>query len=1740
MKNKKNYPNILDSKTKKVLIELPQYTFYHSTSSSRARDFFLGRKSLLARLKSLLVDTTSKTGVYLVTGNKGVGKSSLVDKVIDETSLNNFQVSVSIKYLLAILVFVLFTQYTTNHWEKVSNVFLQDHKCWIKIAGRIVAWVSFLMMGAYSFFREIIQTCTNKKQPDFFSHPLDWFDVTLHKKLPKGFWFVWHLFKSAVNELYSPSYSSVSQQKHLYIYKAVFIVLSLYFAGLGFNMPMLKLFVIYLVWIFSNWLFLSLDDFLIKQYKKHLSYNKHLERNADIYKLTRGSVGGWLLPHYLFPIMCSLITFFAFYELKNPTLWMLLLVFVIFYFWRIGFWIWKTSTRRSVEKIWVIIKWTIYSSTIEQLFNFIRDYFQNCSRIFLKINFGHDDALSEKNILRLVARTLATEYKSFCKSYKHTLIWRVTALLFIGLFTSLIYNKIYIELIYKEIIMPYYWNNQPYFYSSSFIQHREWIEKLLEIPDLIWTYIAATPEYFWNSKAIIHAKSINYIWCLIFGVTWFLGWLLMRTGLFTTHHSVRKQIKRLNEAITWQIETTSGINMNVDPKGGLFKMGGAHSIKKSRMYADEREIEKELQDIFQRIRQIPTIMHKPEFVIVFDELDKVAPNSDTRENIMSINASRDRQNTILTILSNLKYFLTTVHAKFIFIAGREMYDMYLADFADRNNLMGSIFNEVVFVPSFLSDDSFKDHQNMTALVETYVCRYLMIEPYGVDAYNLRNYRKYLEIMIYRYTDNTKERNMRIQKIIAILQQFIIYLAHISKGSPKKMMQIFESFIERPDKAMVSDKERLCVRYHENSNFFLVFGYYDQFAVGLTSYLVSPVIYRFTDSNIQEHSDKLLVSSLNFIDFLMKFYNNSFSWNNIDINPEMVEINKAPELKSVATELLNALRAIHIEKSLMGLYEYRFNNLISQEIAFMTKMHEGFSAVFNFSLDESLALKDFYLNMLHGSKPQKGDDSKKKSSMSSDLDECSAAILRLVIGDLHINDDQPEEASFFFQKAADSFRTLLENKWDENTLYHYIRAMLKLGYAFERRKMNNHADLIYNTITSTLKDLKPTPIPSLERLKLLYLTHIVRFQIIEKSRIGGITLHDIEQIEDDIQNIILITGLEDGSRENSKAIIEADFYMRIGDILYYKNFNNNPTCHKQFPSPCEACRFYRKALNITLDLSETECSYSILKLLEIIPEKLGNAGLHRRKTHTARLLSDFGNIVFACKGNTIYTKDRIIADCPWNQQQNSSSPVCTKKFWNNIYYNNEVSVWHKYLKADSLAQLTGILSDINSLNKIEMTLLLYSFAEIIYREEQQYKNAAYQITKILQAFKHCMKAKLPDYEIINAFERTIDVLSQKAFRHIYMAYDCTNLMEIEKRKKDFDLPNIPLQNTMIDSEISRIRIVAMELKLKIDTRYKYIYGQRQLKAYYSRYIASPFSINYSVTGRIYRLRLKAILNWKTLMLMKREALGQAIAYQQNSTKKDALRQTVQDASTMYHYYLEILAILNCTYDDNMETRLLFNDFFEKEEKDKRTYGQACFELLLADSIFCLKEIIRLSKTTGTSYLFNHSFSATMFHDLSDWIIRHEAYNRLKKEFKEPSDNDIKRALDVINPNADKDKIVKSSRIDDLLDDFLGSEWKEQSSGYANVHNALFEYINAKETHSGGRAYHNLIDSMYYIKGDFNDRSNHFSIAMERFMINYGIIDRHIDRLNNMYKESGLYKLDNYFETLTPATTSSINN
>jgi DNA polymerase III delta prime subunit len=1744
----KQPPDILNSKIKKIRIELPHYTFSHSSSGDSPHDF-IGRVRIKERLKKVIEDSPDEPGVYLIAGNRGVGKTSLVSEIIKETSLRTKTGFIeNLKYLLLLLIFVVGTQFC----------FEQEFIC--PFLKSLIFWC------AISFLFFIILCCFN----------------SYRREIPKqniGLQIL-DTITSAFKELSCLVNSLNPYGKTQYVLKIILVVCytqiisKIQFCGFfPFNKSVetsqitpTKVFVFYLFFIFAVKFWQFIRGRLRRYY---IRYKKDKPSKNSIYYIENK---GWIwVINILFKLSSIILLFlplgngiFNCFTLGNFFI-MLIPFYIVLIL--VCFWCCIYLEKDMLFKIKCIVRILFYDSII----NPVRNYLKNHSRLYLRINFGHN--LKEKDILRLIARTLNTEYNRYRHSFLRMSPWRIIAffilLLFACLFTPIVEEQEFYKSLIKEKEL-YKASSQVLLYKiigkknnicsvkigeseysiktkyldSFFLRkdkkrlkrlddifskkntkietkveakvetNTEYAkEKLSEhtkietkidakVVDKVNTFLLAldqlvyettkivkkAPKFFWEGRKDFRGKyfsPINYLRCLLFLTMYLFCVLIFRCNwispLFVTHRLIMRRLKILNSDITHSTESENSIYVNnriAQPMIGS-------KVKKSRNVADAREIEKELQDILSDMQRIPFIMCRPNIVIVFDELDKVEPgesgsnkeNQQTKASLFSIHATRERQTEILKILSNMKYFLSSARAKFIFIAGREMFDIHLADVSDRNNYIGSIFNVVILVPSFLTDHHMgkkyiPQESSIASLPEEFVCRKLIPYDYPVESYDLGNYRKYLKNVIYKKEKKTKEeKEEEIQKIIAVLQQFIIYLAHVSKGAPKKMMQLFESFVEirnyRDDK-----KNTLLVQRYYGSFHFLSFNYYKQYTIGIVAYLITPIFYRLAESNIKEHSDKLLVSSLRFVDFLFKFHKHSFSWKHLDMSPEMLEVNRAPELKSVAVELLNYLTQVHINKSNFSLSEYKFDGLIANEIFAMAKTDEVFSALFSFSLDEMLPLKKHYQDLLE----KKEKEYKKKEKTSEYIDAVSS--LQGVLGDLHYYDDELEEAEAYYKSAVQGLSKSGQKKGDKMTLeqlYVYIRNMLRLGIIYEKRKQYDFAYMTYGELCKRIIQDRKIPIDiefretTYEGLKMLYLPFIAKIQILEKSHVGGITSKHLKQLDCEFKTLI------DYFDCKGIKLLKSEFYSRVADILYYKNSdlkeknriedNDEAECNcenedtaidKKEQSKnysCTACYYYLKGLSALLNKS---CKNTVEELLNASVEQLLHNYNVKFCTILARILSDWGNVFFSCD-----TKDK---------ENRCRCYICDSKKCNTITEKNNNDILLKcieYLGLEEKKEKPHTLEIKKLETKKDIALAMYSISSVAYHKAGLYKRSSYQIYKILYLFKY--------YEINN--ENYITKLSEKAIHYLWHANDDLNIPELNKRKKDLGKKTIKdiisLKNLLVDTEITRIRILVKELGLKQDLT------SEKLNEYYKLYITSPYRINYSIVARIYRLRLKSKVNYKAY-----KKILEKVNVKNDIRKKDFLLEK-EDYDNVFNNEECIETVQN-----------IFGIKYDTKE---------IFENLIADSIYCLTDIAQLLETMEETYLFPHSFLGSIHEHLSFWIRQYEAYEIYKG---------------------------KNSRIDELLDQYLGEEWREQLSGYRENQRALSHYYKCLEMHSEGRAYQNMLDIMVYIKDDFNDRSDHFNIAEERHLIVNEKIDEKIKNIKDIYKDSELYKVDNYFNEVHP--------
>ena len=320
----------------------------------------------------------------------------------------------------------------------------------------------------------------------------------------------------------------------------------------------------------------------------------------------------------------------------------------------------------------------------------------------------------------------------------------------------------------------------------------------------------------------------------------------------------------------------------------------------------------------------------------------------------------------------------------------------------------------------------------------------------------------------------------------------------------------------------------------------------------------------------------------------------------------MEVYKIPEFRSFIDSILRYLLQTHIIQIPCGLFQFKFRKQISEEISLASKVSEEISALFNFTLDESQSVKSHYYELL------KSHLSLLKEEKASSPH--SVAGIHHILGDLYLEDEEYNNAIFEFQTAIQILqRNDLKyfSKSDENPhlatlIQAYIRIMLKLGLAFEKRRTYSSAYNTYSEVINRLFrfreleeekygykcDISPKEewphyeaklykpvlgekhnsfqtkgnwvitdfsyhmspenhsviqrLSMLEDTRMVYQALLAKLFVNEKIELGGITRMNLDTVEGEFRYIHLTTNIK------QKFLISTDFFRRLGDIMFYKN------------------------------------------------------------------------------------------------------------------------------------------------------------------------------------------------------------------------------------------------------------------------------------------------------------------------------------------------------------------------------------------------------------------------------------------------------------------------------------------------------------------------------------------------------------------------------------------------------------
>ncbi|MEZ5039746.1 MAG: ATP-binding protein [Saprospiraceae bacterium] len=856
---------------------------------------------------------------------------------------------------------------------------------------------------------------------------------------------------------------------------------------------------------------------------------------------------------------------------------------------------------------------------IRELHNRSKSKAKSISPKFMEIDIALSQSdIQELDILRQLARQI---YLQWLKIYGPIKIARRLFYMSFGGLTSL---ALFIFLIDHSVIWP------------------SWYEDLTAVGSKI---------HFINIKKSTLISFGFYFYIIIFFVNLLYAGLIFIKSLLQTfsnkvrmvsvsHHDINDRLENLNSRLN--ARTLQERSVKLTPQAGLTlgflkklnldysRLGPvSFETKKQLSYeiATPKEIEKELILILEEMHQLRGLISRfylircilslairqiPWFIIIIDELDKIEPDHfNSREDSLSnpdpedLSQQRQRQKAVAKLLANMKSFLNTAKAKFIFIGGREMFDAALADVSDRESFYSSIFSSVINIESFFKDKLVK-HTGVTGMTEAFICRSIIPKQfhfkgaapddkkkkYVSDPDNLLKFYQILQDYLKFEDTSSGDLEAKQRKIVFLLQSFFVFLTYRSNGSPKRLIELFEQYIITGDQALSNGNPRIAVILPEerpnSKRLFLRFSFIKQYEISFTSNLYRPYLI-LNSRHMKQLDDKLLYSSAFILDHILKFHRHAFSWRNIELIPDIILVNKDPNLRFFIEDKLQFLFNMHIRETVNSIFQYKFFAKVSQEIKLLSKVSDLSAAAFNFTLDESYHLKAWYKRNLQ---VKMQDYQGFEKVLGSQGYIHAIGYLKNILGDLHYYDREYDEAIIYYTGVVQPLRSSMTNdiKLSNHQIALYVRTKLKIGLCLEKIKLHDSAYSIYRTLIlngrrlvgkanlyqepKSVSEEDKTHIPVFNngvqwekpyrRMQLFLRPHIALLDLIEKQRVDGVTCSNLERNMEEycafleIDNRFPATPQSDSevTRLDRKRIqtLLADYYNNVGSLLYYKNKN----------------------------------------------------------------------------------------------------------------------------------------------------------------------------------------------------------------------------------------------------------------------------------------------------------------------------------------------------------------------------------------------------------------------------------------------------------------------------------------------------------------------------------------------------------------------------------------------------------
>jgi hypothetical protein len=621
----------------------------------------------------------------------------------------------------------------------------------------------------------------------------------------------------------------------------------------------------------------------------------------------------------------------------------------------------------------------------------------------------------------------------------------------------------------------------------------------------------------------------------------------------------------------------------------------------------------------------------PEIIFVFDELDKLGTRVEPDEGSSGggqqaeiLHAERRRSMELHKLLADMKNLLSSAPARFIFVGGRNLHDEWLADQTARQPLLTNIFNAEVYLPALLTDHGNSQSRRLHLRIEAYL-RHQLVRARVVYSRSLKKrWLSSLGLPLHIYatdtfllddgrasaTEASEECGASLTNELPIVdlgggapqfigadefrRDLIQFLTYRSMGSPKRLKELLGTFV-RPVGRVITDSTEHREAF-EFCDHVLHFGDNERFRIQLLARIYRHLAMTF-EQGLVRRDDKLAVSVFYLTDFLFKFHRRAFSWSNLERVDELVHIHRAPDLREVLEAIVVQWSERFLHRIRNGMYDFRFRSDLAREIEYISRQSHEEMAAFNFTLDESQALKSVY----------ETDINRFKGENSREIQDLLAGL-----GELHEFDQEYETARFYYRRAISSLDTELSELTGGSKLLETssaaieilgarpagrenvrlfmtwgiarLRLMLQVGMTFELSRNHERAEVEYRNASTLARSLllamldhegresaldlglldenpdDADRIHALKHLNLIYQPVFAEAWVAEKLS-GGVDT-SIAQVEKELwqlrtllpfvreARVVLSTDSAEVKGSNF-ALIVSELHNKAGDLYFFK-------------------------------------------------------------------------------------------------------------------------------------------------------------------------------------------------------------------------------------------------------------------------------------------------------------------------------------------------------------------------------------------------------------------------------------------------------------------------------------------------------------------------------------------------------------------------------------------------------------